>query len=366
MTKDDQPVKDQRLPRLLSKLERRLRNLTHLPYKVCAMAKAKDNSKKRSSTREFPTVQMDFGTVSGGISVLVFVDVWTRYCEAIPLKNTTRNVADAVMSFLGRVGQVEQVALVCDQEKVLLAGLELAKETRSRMGLPTTLNMNKAFDKAKTSMAERFIQTVRNQAKALALHLEVKAGVYFDPEHAVHGWAARHSAWLLNRYAAHSTLKMTPFQALHGRPYAGRICSFGSTVFALDEHRSKYERRWLRGVWLGKDGADQDIVAFEGERLVRTRAVRLCAKEYDKELLISLTITPETLKKAATRGMMKVKWRELQPPEPVLYPTNEDPDEKAVQDYHEQHPEGSDEEEYTPSDPGRAHEAEDEQVAKKP
>ena len=48
--------------------------------------------------------------------------------------------------------------------------------------------MNKAFDKAKTSMAERFIQTVRNQAKALVLHLE------FDPEHAVHGWAARHSA----------------------------------------------------------------------------------------------------------------------------------------------------------------------------
>ena len=110
-------------------------------------------------------------------------------------------------------------------------------------------------------------------------------------------------------------------------------------------------------------------MAFEGERLVRTRAVRLCAKEYDKELLISLTITPEglqRLKKAALHGMMKVKLRELQPPEPVLHPTNEDPDEKAVQDYHEQHPEGSDEEEYTPSDPGRAHEAEDEQVAKKP
>ena len=154
MTKDDRPVKDQRLPRLPSKLERRLRNLSHLPYKawcdVCVMAKAQDNSEKRifpapSSTREFPTVQMDFGTVSGGISVLVLVDVWTRYCEA------------------------KQVELVCDQEKVLLAGLELAKETRSRMGLPTTLNMNKAFDEAKTSMAERFSQTVRNQAKALVL-----------------------------------------------------------------------------------------------------------------------------------------------------------------------------------------------------
>lgn len=133
--------------------------------------------------------------------------------------------------------------------------------------------MDKAFDEAKASMAERFSHTVRNQAKALVHHLEVKAGVYFDPEHTAHGWAARHSALLLNRYAAHTTLNMTPFQALHGRPYAGRICSFGHTVLALDEHGSKYERRWLRGVWFGKDGADQGIVAFEGERLVRTRAI---------------------------------------------------------------------------------------------
>ena len=54
--------------------------------------------------------------------------------------------------------------------------------------------------------------------------------------------------------------------------------SFGSTVFAVDEHKSKYESRWLHGVWLGKDGADQDIVAFDDFRLVGTRAVRLCAR----------------------------------------------------------------------------------------
>ena len=186
---------------------------------------------------------MDFGTTSGGDAILVLVDMWTRYTEAIPLKKTTQNVADAVLSFLGRVGQVEKVELVCDQEKVLLAGLELAKETRTRMGLATTLDMNKAFDKSKTAAAERYIQTIRNQARALILHLETKAGAYFDPEHAIHSWAARHSAWLLNRYAVHSTLKTTPFQALHGRPYGGRICAFGSAVFALDEHKSKYERR---------------------------------------------------------------------------------------------------------------------------
>ena len=179
------------------------------------------------------------------------------------------------------------------------------------MGLATTLDMNKAFDKSKTAAAERYIQTLRNQAKALILHLETKAGVYFDPEHAIHSWAARHSAWLLNRYAVHSTLKTTPLQALHGRPYGGRICAFGSTVFALDEHKSKYERRWLRGIWLEKDGADQDIVAIEDSRLVRPRAVRLCVKDFEKELLIGLEILLDSMKKAPTRGSMKVKLREL-------------------------------------------------------
>ena len=307
---------------------------------------------------------MDFGTISGGVAVLVLVDMWTRYTEAIPLKKTTRNVADAVLSFLGRVGQVEKVELVCDQEKVLLAGLELAKETRTRMGLATTLDMNKAFDKSKTAAAERYIQTIRNQAKALILHLETKAGVYFDPERAIHSWAARHSAWLLNRYAVHSTLKTTPFQALHGRPYGERICAFGSTVFALDEHKSKYERRWLRGIWLGKDRADQDIVAFEDSRLVRTRAVRLCAKEFEKELLIGLEILPDSMKKAATHGSMKVKLRDLPSPEVLPFKVM-DAEAKEAMDYHEAHPDSD--EEYTPSVGGRAddREAQDESASKK-
>ena len=40
--------------------------------------------------------------------------------------------------------------------------------------------------------------------------------------------------------------------------------------------------------------------------------------------------------------MMKVKLRELQLPGPVPYQTTTDPDLKALQNYHEQRPDGSD------------------------
>ena len=83
------------------------------------------------------------------------------------MKKTTRNVADAILAFLGRIGQVEKVELVCDQQKVLLVGLAPTRETRTRMGLVTTLDMNKTFYKAKTSAAERYIQSTRKQANTL-------------------------------------------------------------------------------------------------------------------------------------------------------------------------------------------------------
>ena len=47
MKKDDQPIEGQQIPKLPSKLERRLHNLTHLPYKTWCDICARDNAKKR-------------------------------------------------------------------------------------------------------------------------------------------------------------------------------------------------------------------------------------------------------------------------------------------------------------------------------
>ena len=52
--------------------------------------------------------------------MLVLVDMWTRYCEATPLKNATRKVSDAILSFLDRAGQVETVSWFAIRRKLWL------------------------------------------------------------------------------------------------------------------------------------------------------------------------------------------------------------------------------------------------------
>ena len=349
------------VPKLPTKAERRLHEVTHLPFRpwcdVCVLNKSKDNHQKSTkpeddAQRSHPTVQMDCGVIIGDVTMLVLVDVWTRYVEAVPLKKTTRSVSEAVLSFLGTLGHLETVELVSDQEKVLMAGLELVKMTREKMGLNTILTTGKAFQKGRTAIAERAIQTVRAQQKTLSAHVRERAQVALPDDHPIHGWAARHAAWLLCRFQMHSTTKSTPFQLLFGRPYKGKICSFGSTVYCLDPKVTKYQQAWRKGIWVGKDGMDQDLVVYGSNRLLRSRAVRLCAQEYDGGLLALMDVEVMVLKKSATHQNVNIKLRELPAPLPQLPRTARDEEADAVRAHADEHPDSD--AEVLDSSPGRA------------
>ena len=347
------------VPKLPTKAERRLHEVTHLPFRpwcdVCVLNKSKDNHQKPmkpevDSQRSHPTVQLDCGVIVGDVTVLVLVDVWTRYVEAVPLRKTTRSVSEAVLGFLGNLGHLETVELVSDQEKVLMAGLELAKMTREKMGLTTILTTGKAFQKGRTAIAERAIQTVRSQQKTLSAHVAERAQIELPQDHPLHGWAARHAAWLLCRFQMHSTTKSTPYQLLFGRPYRGKICSFGSMFYCLDPKITKYKQAWRKGIWVGKDAMDQDLVVYSHNQLVRSRAIRLCAQEYDGGILSQMKLEVMVLKKSATHEGVNIKLRELPAPLPQL-PQVRDEEAEAVQDYAERHPDEDDE--ILESSPGR-------------
>ena len=72
-----------------------------------------------------------------------------------------------------------------------------------------------------------------------------------------------------------------------------------------------------KGVWLAKDGADQSVIATDSERLVRTRAIRQIAEDFDVELLQNLEASPEQLLKAATNTRAKIA--PSLPPTPLAY-----------------------------------------------
>ena len=85
--------------------------------------------------------------------------------------------------FLGNLGYTENVEVAVDNEPVLVAGMECCRDIRLRLGLSTTITTNKHYDKARASVAERMVQTVRNLQKTLILQLEESIGCRLPDGH---------------------------------------------------------------------------------------------------------------------------------------------------------------------------------------
>ena len=85
-------------------------------------------------------------------------------------------------------GHYETVELAFDNEPVLAAGA-MTKLIRSNNGLHAILQAGKFSDKSHTSLAERYIQTVRAQAKTIISHVQDRAKIVFDEQRALQSWA---------------------------------------------------------------------------------------------------------------------------------------------------------------------------------
>ncbi len=100
------------------------------------------------------------------------------------------------------------------------------------------------------------------QSKAL----EHQISANFLDGQPIYGGALLQSAWLLNRFHVHSSLGRTPFQSLFGRPYKGRVASFGEDMFGIFEKSAKNKVQWPKGISVGKDLSDQDMLMLEGDQ----------------------------------------------------------------------------------------------------
>ena len=280
--------------------------LTHTPFQpwceFCVMSRSRANQHPHTSDpaqdaqREHPTVQCDFLFMEAGkedaVVALLMEDVWSRYVSVMPLKpRNTQTVGNALVKFLSEVGRVEKTELAGDNEPVLAAGMRFCQKTRATLGLETILTWNRTYEKTRTSVAERFVQTVRGLQKTLIAHLESAIQATIPAGHPMIQWAAMHSAWIYNRFHIHSSLRTTPYQSLFGRPYRGKIVSFGQTIFGLDPKADKYRPAWIRGAWLGKDAADMDLI-FDGQNVIKTKAVRRIGEEWDVALVLGVDTIP--------------------------------------------------------------------------
>ena len=83
-------------------------------------------------------------------------------------------------------------------------------------------------------------------------------------------WLIRHAGWLIARFHTRSRDKLTPYKMVTGGDYSHPVARFGEVVLGkIPKPQTKIQRRWVRGVWLGK--LDRGVLPgdkmFQAQRL---------------------------------------------------------------------------------------------------
>ena len=113
-TEEVQPRDTYSSTRQPTERERRLHEITHLPFRqwcpFCVSGKSRADYKhpveaEEIQQREFPVIQLDIMFSPGGNSVLLLIDTWTRYVFTTAMKTkSAKTVATAISEFLGILG----------------------------------------------------------------------------------------------------------------------------------------------------------------------------------------------------------------------------------------------------------------------
>ena len=331
--------------------ERKLHEVTHLPFKpwcgFCVMGKSKVNHKhptdlQDKSERTYPTIQVDFYVGAHSNNCLLMVDAWTKYIQVESFKSKNQGViGEAIANYLGVLGYFDKVEIAYDTKPVLAAGVKMASTIRANNGIVTILQPGKFYDKARTALAERSIQTVRNQSKTLIKFIEEKANIAIPKEHVLHAWSMHHSAWLLNRFHIPDTTGITAYMSLRGRGYKGRVCKLATTVYGLDPLQAKYNAQWRRGIWLTKGNSDHDLVCTGPREVIRCKAVRKVNETWDAEAILAMEVGPWDLRRGVHTQMKVVRPLPALGYAPELRGSRDvdiDPDERDVLRYARDHP----------------------------
>ena len=287
--------------------ERRKHELTHLPKadwrESCQATRSReDNFEVSEKTNEASLVSMDFkftGTRDeentkdnkDALTIgLVMVDQATKFVHVIPVP--TKEVTPYLVEEVCRVLMLlnSKVILRTDTEPAMISLRKKVQGIRKMKNLDTEVQ-DVAPDEHQGLQVERWVQTVRNLSKTLVYGVESKAKVKITSESTLYPWAARHAAFLLNRFVVRKG--STPFEVLFDREYKGTLSPCGSVVLAKPVRKVKEKGEpWIKGIFVGKDSVSNLNLVSTRKGIVKCRTMRQCAPLYDVEVLAEATGTP--------------------------------------------------------------------------
>ena len=338
------PAKELRRPQQPTADERRLHELTHLPFRswcrFCVLGKGRANQSRRGN-RHLPVVQVDyaFAPIDGGntpLTLLTAVDVQTFMSIAlvVPKKGVCVTATRALENFLLETGRTNAV-LQSDSENPIQSLLaELCKMTPG---------LSRRHAPAYTSRAMGSIGNLQTQLygqiRTLRAFLEEMSGITLRLSHVVVTWLVLYCSFLLTRYLVHEDGHTSYFRRW-GRNYQGALCSFGEVLQYLlpRKPRDKLAPKFQKGIYLGKcSETNESFVGTLDGQVIRARTLRRLSGDetwQNKDFLAKLKQKPfdvGTGHRSVKTSREQKDTSDQRPPQAPLPPGARLPDEAPEQ-----------------------------------
>ena len=288
-------------PAVPSEAEVKAHRLTHIPYarwcSACVKTRARgDKHGSRKEVDRTPVVQVDFFFTTVDPDgrpeeeelpehpcSLVAIDVDTRMVLAVPGPNkggiALKRYVEELLRFTIALHDEEHIVLQSDGEPSIKAVVRATAEARASLGRRTTQRTTPTGDHQANGAAERAVQTVRRLGNTLVEDIEETYGklpVGAD----LRLWAQPHAAFLYNRFHVCPHLQLTPYEAAFGgKPYAGRLCVFGETVYGKMVTPYKGGAQWIAGAWVGISPANGTHSILTDKGAIEAASVRRAATQ---------------------------------------------------------------------------------------
>ena len=349
-------------PKPMTDAQRRIHDLTHLPYEpgcpICVSCRRPNDHHRRVKDRQrsIPLVVGDYGfpKSSGDDEPLTTLIMRVYPCKVflctwVPSKGRDPRVVARIVRFFKEVG-LTHFAYRNDREPAIVAMIEEACGLSGRRGVKISpgsdvpddhvdvsqfisngeitnedvnvgdsVDINKPVpdvtshiatpelshpgESASNGLAERSVGEFMDQLRTLKTALESRLKIRLSSSHPVTHWLIEHTAYVLNKFSLGPD-GQTPYGRLHGREGHERICEFGERImwYVPKKLRSKLDQRWRYGVFLGRSmSSDQNFVGLNNGDVVCARAiVRLIPEiRWDADRIGIVRITPFEFKTKA-------------------------------------------------------------------
>ena len=211
------------------------------------------------------------------ITILVMVDVQSGwpYCMQLPDKSSataqSKYVLHNIDLYLRNLGH-QKVVLQHDAENAIRG---LAQAIQNHLGA-SRVSVREAppYSHQSQGAVESMNAFVQSQIRALWLDNRERYPE-LDITSNVVPWLIRHAGWLIARFHTRSRDKLTPYKLVTGGDYSHPVARFGEVVLGkIPKPQTKIQRRWVRGVWLGKLDRDDSHILGTSSGAIAVRSVR--------------------------------------------------------------------------------------------